>query len=96
MKSKYTHLVFLNQKVDPEAWSLYVPFCTEIKTNETKRHAILGSDIGLFGASYIQVKAHFKDSVINIKLPNSAVLLIQEVASEEKKVVRGFAPKVSL
>jgi hypothetical protein len=89
-KSSYTHFVYLNSAVDSKIWSLYAPFCAEIPVKNTKYPVLLCSNIDISSVPYLQVTVHVNPSPVNLKIPNSLVLQIREVSSEEKKVV-GFA-----
>ena len=95
-KQGYTHLVFLNNKIDEKIWSLYAPFCTEIQyKGSDKKHPAMLCSKPIFTASYLEVTAHFKSNEqIKIHLPSSLVLLIREVSNGER-ISLGFAPQVS-
>ena len=96
-KSIYTHLVYLNNNIDPKIWSLYAPFCQEwpAKNSDIKHYAMLCSNIDLSSVSYLQVTAHFSISKkIKLKVPHHLVLLIRTL-SDEDTTVTGIAPKVS-
>ncbi len=96
-KPAHTHIVYLNNNIDQKIWSLYAPFCTEIrhKDSDKKHFAMLCSNLNFTAPFYLQVTAHFKqDTHIELKFPHSLVLLIQEVSSADKTPI-GFAPEVA-